>query len=1224
MKKKISPVKTHFFAMLLCCFFALSVQMAWGQTNVSYLEYNTSTNSFDSKVASSCTAVTSSTTSMSNGWYVVNSIVTNSNRISVQGTVHLILVDGDKLDLSDGIYVPSGASLIIYGQTNGTGELVAIGSTGGHAGIGGNEHEASGASGNITIHGGKVTAQGCNGGAGIGSGHRGTASTIKIHGGTVNATGGACSGSGAGAGIGAGYSRDNGTIIITGGEITAYGAIQGGKWSAGIGAGSRNGSEGGGGGTITITGGQIYAIGGNNNSGIGCGYDGSGGTITLSCAHVDDYITSSGYGASTVQVASNKYLNNGTEALSGTISDYSKINGKTLRGASKITLGTNALVSGTNVYTLSNGTYAGPGATVTLGHSEIPAGYSGSFSGYSVKDAGNNDITVSQSGGTYTFVMPDKEVTVTAALSLNRIEYNITYSGIDGATFTTANPTSYNVESDDITLVNPSREGFFFVGWTGTGISGSSTNVTIPTGSTDDRSYTATWMKLLTLANDEDNSANIATESATAESYRVTLANRTLYCDGTWNTLCLPFDLNDFTGTPLEGATVKTLASSAFNEGTLTMTFAAASAIEAGKPYIVKFVGGSNIENPVFMGVTIENATNAVTTTYADFVGSYAPFTDVSYILDAHNPEGDAIHAAISTHVPVPTGYLLEKWCTDAALTTPVTSIPFTTDGNVTMYAKWDPITYTVHFNKNAADAINTMDDQTFTYDEAQNLTANGFSLPCYRFLGWSTTENGAVEYTDETSVNNLTAVQGDEVTLYAQWEYLTVTVNAAGSDANYCKDETTVTGLSVSITGGEGTPTYQWYKNGAAISGATETNCSPLTDVSGDFDYSVKVFNNCGGDSIHIANIHIYDTVIVSTTSGDATYCLNETPVTTLSVSITGGNGTATYQWYVNGTAISSATNDTYTLSTGTSGDFDYSVKVFNDCPGDSIHIANIKVRPSVLTPGNITFTCPDTTVTLRYGVCDTLIDLYRVLVNNMIDMDVVLDSTGIPTNHRYSADNSPYTIKWRITDECNDYVEYTQKVTVNFPPCGGSETATDGDGIVYRTVRVGCSCWMSENARSTVYADDDHTPITPAPMLYPGADLNTYGYLYTYSAATRIPVTRSIPSKVQGICPKGWHIPNEAELIEMMSMYEAEDLMSTEHWLEPGTDLSGFAMEPSGLYNSELNRFEYLYAKGYIWYYTPGTTIYHACAFGAACSTVEILPASLQSGFSVRCVHD
>jgi uncharacterized repeat protein (TIGR02543 family) len=101
----------------------------------------------------------------------------------------------------------------------------------------------------------------------------------------------------------------------------------------------------------------------------------------------------------------------------------------------------------------------------------------------------------------------------------------------------------------------------------------------------------AKWTRFLTLYNDIDNNTAIAAAAAvSSEPYTVLLANRKFYLDNTWNTLCLPFNLSSFTGTPLEGATVKSLTSSTDNDGTLTLNFSDnLTAIEAGVPYIVKW-----------------------------------------------------------------------------------------------------------------------------------------------------------------------------------------------------------------------------------------------------------------------------------------------------------------------------------------------------------------------------------------------------------------------------------------------------------------------------------------------------------------------------------------------------------------------------------------------------------------------------------------------------------
>ena len=130
------------------------------------------------------------------------------------------------------------------------------------------------------------------------------------------------------------------------------------------------------------------------------------------------------------------------------------------------------------------------------------------------------------------------------------------------------------------------------------------------------------------LANDADNTATLTTYKD--ETCDVVLTGRTLYKDGDWNTICLPFTLtasevNEHLGNPTG---LMTLSSSSFDSttGTLTLNFSneLENGIVAGKPYIVKWTTtGDNLVNPVFTGVTISDATNNVSTDYADFLGTY-------------------------------------------------------------------------------------------------------------------------------------------------------------------------------------------------------------------------------------------------------------------------------------------------------------------------------------------------------------------------------------------------------------------------------------------------------------------------------------------------------------------------------------------------------------------------------------------------------------------------
>ena len=111
------------------------------------------------------------------------------------------------------------------------------------------------------------------------------------------------------------------------------------------------------------------------------------------------------------------------------------------------------------------------------------------------------------------------------------ITYNLTYKLAGGALPKgKTNPATYTIESEDFTLVNPTRAGYTFMGWTGTGLEKATKTVTIAQGSTGNRSYTATW-KVITynltydLADGELPEGNTNPATYTIESETFTLVN---------------------------------------------------------------------------------------------------------------------------------------------------------------------------------------------------------------------------------------------------------------------------------------------------------------------------------------------------------------------------------------------------------------------------------------------------------------------------------------------------------------------------------------------------------------------------------------------------------------------------------------------------------------------------------------------------------------------------
>lgn len=83
--------------------------------------------------------------------------------------------------------------------------------------------------------------------------------------------------------------------------------------------------------------------------------------------------------------------------------------------------------------------------------------------------------------------------------------------------------------------------------------------------------------------------------------------------------------------------------------------------------------------------------------------------------------------------------------------------------------------------------------------------------------------------------------------------------------------------------------------------------------------------------------------------------------------------------------------------------------------------------------------------------------------------------------------------------------------------------DNEAEGDNELYTTVKIGDRCWMAQNLRRK------HQ--TGVSKCYTGMDAQSncgvYGRLYNWVAATGNNATNG----VKGICPKGWHLPTNAE---------------------------------------------------------------------------------------------
>lgn len=188
----------------------------------------------------------------------------------------------------------------------------------------------------------------------------------------------------------------------------------------------------------------------------------------------------------------------------------------------------------------------------------------------------------------------------------------------------------------------------------------------------------------------------------------------------------------------------------------------------------------------------------------------------------------------------------------------------------------------------------------------------------------------------------------------------------------------------------------------------------------------------------------------------------------------------------------------------------------------------------------------------------------------------------------------------------------------------CEYETLADNRDGKTYKTVKIGSQWWMAQNL--------DYE--TESSSCYNNADSNctTYGRLYTWAAAMDSVGAFGTKGKgcgfrtkcspvppVRGICPEGWHLPDQAEwetLFEAVGgkSTAAKELRSATGWNNAGEDRFAFSALPAG--SRELEKSE---SAGGNSVYLPGEFSgkgYVACFW----SSTETLTESEYTGTAYR----
>ena len=542
----------------------------------------------------------------------------------------------------------------------GKGEINGIQGWGSAAIGGGDEGDQTG---RISIYGGTVTANG-NYGAGIGGGFNGKGGEIYIYGGTVTANAGISS-----ACIGGGWESNGGYVHISGGTVMAKNP----GYGAAIGGGAL--SEGG---IIEITGGHVtaetYKYYGNGKAqctiGSGDGKDKqtiilgsnicvrpqSGGDVASNqrieacmgprtstylsyqwwkvevyeCEHSDLTYSDIKESGHTAHCKYCEYKKEEAHSYVGSNTQCTQCGYGTEEDIRTLSFYQTATTSQADY--MASGTPYVQGKTIVLpACTQVPTDCE--FVGWLKQ--GSTPASI-ETADNETLLQPGDEYTVDGSETFYaRYRYQYTCSWLwqpDHANVTLyvkrASQSGPGQEVSGVTVTSKAVEATATTpGYT----------VYTATANYKPNGYTYTFTDEQTVVNyttvelnEEDNTTTLETSNGLEA--KVALTGRTLYKDGNWNTLCLPFDVAVGEGSPLEGATVKELTDASFANGTLTLTFADATSIKAGQAYLIKWNSGANLgpSDLIFTGVTLtkdlyedEISTDDSGTATVTFMGTY-------------------------------------------------------------------------------------------------------------------------------------------------------------------------------------------------------------------------------------------------------------------------------------------------------------------------------------------------------------------------------------------------------------------------------------------------------------------------------------------------------------------------------------------------------------------------------------------------------------------------
>lgn len=145
----------------------------------------------------------------------------------------------------------------------------------------------------------------------------------------------------------------------------------------------------------------------------------------------------------------------------------------------------------------------------------------------------------------------------------------------------------------------------------------------------------------------------------------------------------------------------------------------------------------------------------------------------------------------------------------------------------ITLYARWTPVSTTIHFDGNGADS-GKMGDVRMYYENARNLPENKYGKIGYYFTGWNTKPDGSgTVYCDGDLYLNLNPDDKAEITLYAQWTGKTYQIrfDGNGADSGSMENQTMIYGTPAALSRNQYGKTGYQFENWNTAADGTGTS---------------------------------------------------------------------------------------------------------------------------------------------------------------------------------------------------------------------------------------------------------------------------------------------------------------------------------------------------------------------------------------------------------------